>query len=119
MNEGTKKGAEGTAVGRKQSEGKEAPREVKYPRKQTGIRILATLFFGIVVWGILEIILFLVVIVQILYALIAQRPNSWMIGFANHAIAYFYRVMRYLTFNEDRMPFPFSRFPEELEKSGS
>ena len=118
MNEEIKK-EEGAAVGRRQSEGKQAPREVKYPRKQTGIRILATLFFGIVVWAILEIIMFLVVILQILYALIAERPNSWMIGFANQAIAYFYRVMRYLTFNEDRMPFPFSRFPEELEKSGS
>ena len=50
---------EEAAVGRKQSEGREAPRKVKYPRKQTGIRILATLLFGIVVWGILEIILFL------------------------------------------------------------
>lgn len=31
-------------------------------------------------------------------------------------LAYFYKVMRYLTFNEDRVPFPFSRFPEEIEK---
>ena len=88
----------------------------KYPRRQTGMRILATLFFGIVVWSILGTIVFVMVIFQIIHALIAEKPNFWLIGFANRAIAYLYRVMRYLTFNEDGVPFPFSRFPAEIEK---
>lgn len=113
MNEESK---EGEAVGKKLPEGKELPPGFKYTRRQTGIRILASLFFGIVVWGILETLVFLIVIFQIIYALIAEKPSSWIIGFANHTIAYFYRVMRYLTFNEDRVPFPFSQFPEEIEK---
>ena len=80
------------------------------------MRILASLFFGIVVWSILETIVFVLVIFQIIFALIAQKPNFWLIGFANRTIAYFYRVLRYLTFNVDQLPFPFSRFPEETEK---
>ena len=80
------------------------------------MRILASLFFGIVVWSILETIVFVLVIFQIIFALIAQKPNFWLIGFANRTIAYFYRVLRYLTFNVDQLPFPFSRFPDEIEK---
>jgi hypothetical protein len=101
---------------KKITEGEEPAHEFTYPRRQTGIRILATLFFGIVVSGILEIIVFVVVIFQIIHALIAQKPNFWLIGFANRTIAYFYRVMRYVTFIEDKVPFPFSRFPAEIEK---
>lgn len=113
MNEERKKGKRGE---KKLLEEKGIPPGSKYTRRQTGIRILASLFFGIVVWGILETLVFLIVIFQIIYTLIAERPNSWLIGFANYTIAYFYRVIRYLTFNEDRVPFPFSRFPEEIEK---
>jgi hypothetical protein len=35
--------------------------------------------------------------------------------FANQAAAYGYRVMRYLTLNENVRPFPFQDFPQELE----
>lgn len=105
-------------VGKKRKVAKEEKPtlEFKYPRRQTGMRILASLFFGIVVWSILETIVFVMVIFQIIYALIAEKPNFWLIDFANRTIAYFYRVMRYLTFNEDSVPFPFSRFPAEIEK---
>lgn len=102
--------------GKKVTKDEEPIPEFKYPRRKTGMRILATLFFGIVVWPILETIIFVMVIFQIIHALIAEKPNFWLIGFANRAIAYLYRVMRYLTFNEDGVPFPFSRFPAEIEK---
>ncbi len=101
---------------RKVTEDVQSAAEVKYTRSQTGLRILASLFFGIVIWSILEALVFLMVIFQIIHALIAQRPNSRLIGFANHTIAYFYRVMRYLTFNEEAVPFPFSGFPAEIEE---
>jgi hypothetical protein len=111
MNEETKKEKkEGTAV-----EEKDSPSRFTYTRKQMGIRILATLFFGILIWKILEIIIGLEVIFQIIYALIAKKPNVWMIGFANRTITYFYIVMRYLVFAQDQMPFPFSGFPGEIE----
>lgn len=117
MNEEPKKeGKEGAGKGKMPSKKKEAKPEPQYTRGQTGIRILATLFFTIVVWSILETIIFLMVVFQIIYALIAEKPNFWVKGFANRAIAYLYRILRYLTFNEDRVPFPFSRFPGEIEK---
>jgi hypothetical protein len=117
MNEGIKKERkeEGDVVEKRKSARKKEP-AFKYTRGQTGIRILATLFFIIVVWSILETLIFLVVTFQIIYTLIAEKPNLWIGGFANRTIAYFYRVLRYLTFNQDRMPFPFSQFPDEIEK---
>ena len=111
MNEETKKEEkERTAV-----EEKESSSRFIYTRKQMGIRILSTLFFGILIWEILEIIIGLAVIFQIIYTLIAKKPNIWMIGFANRTITYFYKVMRYLVFAQDQMPFPFSAFPGEIE----
>lgn len=58
----------------------------------------------------------LMVIFQIIHTLIAEKPDFWVRGFANRTIAYFYRIMRYLTFNEEIVLFPFSRFPGEIEK---
>ncbi|NIS68554.1 MAG: DUF4389 domain-containing protein [Proteobacteria bacterium] len=113
MNEESKKGDGKRKNPRKR---KEVPSEIKHTRRQTGIRVLATLFFVIVVWSILETIVFLMVIFQIIHALIVEKPNLWLRGFANRTIAYFYRMMRYLTYNEERVPFPFSRFPAEIEK---
>jgi len=103
---------------RKVTEDVQSVAEVKCTRSRTGLRILTSLFFGIVVWSILEALVFLMLIFQIIHALIAQRPNSRLIGFANRTIAYFYRVMRYLTFNEEAVPFPFSGFPAEIEEPG-
>jgi len=118
MNEETKKEEkEGTTVEEKKlPEEKESPSRLIYTRKQTGIRILATLFFGILIWQILEIIIMLAVIFQIIYALIVKKPNIWTVGFMNRTITYFYRVMRYLVFAQDQIPFPFSGFPEAIEK---
>lgn len=106
-----KAGAEGDAQKEKKSKAAQV-----CTRRQTGIRILATLFFVIVVWSIVETILFVAIVFQIVYALIAEKPNEWVAGFANRTIVYLYRVMRYLTFNEERVPFPFSRFPGVIEK---
>jgi len=101
---------------RKVTECVQSAAQEKYTRSQTGLRILTSLFFGIVVWSILEALVFLMVIFQIIHALIAQRPNSRVIGFADRTVAYFSRVMRYLTFNEEAVPFPFSGFPAEIEE---
>ncbi len=114
--ESTTERKEKTVAEKKSARKKGALPESHYSRRQTGFRVLSSLFFVIVVWSILEIILLLAVIFQIIYALIEEKPNAWVSGFANRTIAYFYRVLRYLTFNEERLPFPFSRFPGEIEK---
>ncbi len=91
----------------------------KIPRADTGIRILLTILFS-VVGGVLRIVVVVIVIFELLWALITQSaPSVRMREFANSVIAYYYRLHRYLTYNDATVPFPFSPFPPALEPTGS
>ena len=46
-------------------------------------------------------------------------PSARLREFANAVIAYQYRLLRYVTYNESTVPFPFSQFPQVLEPTGS
>ena len=87
-------------------------------RRDTGTRLLLTLLFA-VIWGVVETALAVVVIFSLVWALIArQGPPPRLRELANRLVAYAYRIWRYLTYNEARVPFPFSEFPAALEPSG-
>jgi hypothetical protein len=85
------------------------------PRLETAHRIGLTVLFAIVS-SVLRTVLGAIVIFELLFALITRREPSWRVReLANQIIAYHYRLLRYLTYNESRVPFPFSDFPEPLE----
>ena len=89
------------------------------PRGETGIRILLTILFALVA-SVLRTVVAVIVIFELLWALITgTAPNSRTREFANRVIAYYYRVLRYLTYNEDEVPFPFSPFPASIEPTGA
>lgn len=53
------------------------------------------------------------------FALVTTRPPSERVRrFANRVLSYLYHIVRYLTYNEPELPFPFSDFPPELEPIG-
>lgn len=90
----------------------------RIPRGETGLRILLSLLF-VVVAGVLETVLGVVVVFQWIAALATERPPSPRVrDFANRTITYYYKLGRYLTYNESRVPFPFSDFPDALEEDG-
>jgi hypothetical protein len=61
--------------------------------------------------------LFVVILFELLYTAITKLPPSVGIRrFANRTVTYFYRIGRYLTYNECAPPFPFMDLPEELEE---
>ena len=61
-------------------------------------------------------VLGLIVIFELLFTLITRRPPGMRVReLANRITTYYYRLLRYLTYNESRAPFPFSDFPEPLE----
>jgi len=92
--------------------------EATIPRRQTLYRVLLTILFSIV-WGLGESLLGVLVGFGILWSLIAQKaPPARVRSFSNHLVAYLYRVARYLTYNDPRVPFPFSDFPHVLEPPG-
>jgi hypothetical protein len=83
--------------------------------KETGVRILFSVLFSLIV-VILVGILGVVTVFALLYALVTQRvPTDPVRRFANRTISYLYRSLRYLTYNDTEVPFPFSDFPGELE----
>ena len=87
-------------------------------RRDTGLRLLSTLLFA-VIWGVVETALAVVVVFSLVWALIArQGPPPRLRELANRLVAYAYRIWRYLTYNEARVPFPFSEFPAALERPG-
>jgi hypothetical protein len=86
-------------------------------RKDTGIRILLTLLFGLIA-GVVESVAALIIVFALVWALITRQPPGLRVReLANRIITYYYRIGRYLTYNESLVPFPFSEFPEALEES--
>ena len=88
-------------------------------RGDTGIRILVTLLFCLVLHAV-EAVLAVVILFGLGYALLTRsEPSERVRGFANRVISYAYRIGRYLTYNAASPPFPFSGFPDDLEPTGS
>ena len=89
--------------------------EEEIDRRDTGVRIALTLLFVLIAAAI-ESVLTLIVVFQLLWTLATrQAPSRRLRELANRIIAYYYRIGRYLTYNESRLPFPFADFPASLE----
>lgn len=87
-------------------------------RGDTGVRILLSLLF-VVIWALVESAIGAIVVFSVAWALITQSPPPRRIrAFANRAVAYGYEIGRYLSYNEPRVPFPFSDFPEARDPVG-
>ena len=85
-----------------------------FPRKKIAIRLLYTIFF-LIVFEILKIIIQVSVVFQYVYLLISKTYNNPIRNFSNKVSVYAYRVLRYVTLNENKKPFPFDNFPKEIE----
>ncbi len=89
-------------------------KEFFMPRKEIAIRILYSIFF-IIVFELLKLVIQFIVLFQYLYLFITRSSNEPVRKFGNKVVAYAYRVMRYITLNENTKPFPFGNFPQEIE----
>ena len=83
-------------------------------RKQVAIRLLYTLLY-VAIFEVVKTIILLITLFEYFFLLITLRHNEPARTFANKAATYGYRVMRYLTLNENQRPFPFADFPAEIE----
>jgi hypothetical protein len=83
-------------------------------RKQIAIRLLYTLLY-VAIMEIVKTIILLVTILEYFLLLITLKHNEPARTFANRVATYGYRLMRYVTLNENQRPFPFADFPEEIE----
>ncbi|MDI6853714.1 MAG: DUF4389 domain-containing protein [Deltaproteobacteria bacterium] len=83
-------------------------------RGKIAIRLLFTLLFAMAL-ELVKAALYLSVIFQYVYLLITKTHCEPVRNFGNLAAAYGYRLMRYLTLNDNPRPFPFKEFPQALE----
>ncbi|MEE2703129.1 MAG: DUF4389 domain-containing protein [Myxococcota bacterium] len=89
--------------------------EVTISRGATGLRILYTVLFFVIA-QVLETVFSVIVLFELVYTLILERePSPIVRRFANRVLSYFYRIGRYLSYNDSEIPFPFRDFPEEVE----
>jgi hypothetical protein len=88
--------------------------EVPVSRKRIGIRLLYTVLY-LIIFEVLKTILQITVLFQFLFLLIAQRYSNPLRTFSNKMATYAYKIMRYLTLNDNSLPFPFTDFPPEVE----
>ena len=85
-----------------------------FSRKKIAVRLLYTILF-LIVFEIVKIIIQVSVIFQYVYLLISKTSNNPIRNFSNKVSVYAYRVLRYVTLNENEKPFPFDNFPKEME----
>ncbi|MBF0279328.1 MAG: DUF4389 domain-containing protein [SAR324 cluster bacterium] len=79
-----------------------------------GIRLLYTLLF-MFIFAISKTIVQLTLVFQFIYLFFVRRPNEQARIFSNSISTYAYKVLRYVTLNDEQRPFPFSDWPDALE----
>ena len=79
-------------------------------------RIFFIIIFAVIV-GLVRILLWAVVLLQIASSLLTGEPNKNILSFGRKLSVYLYHILLFLTYNTDKLPFPFSDWDltEELE----
>ncbi|MCX4186629.1 DUF4389 domain-containing protein [Methylophaga sp. OBS4] len=77
-------------------------------------RILYMVLFAVVLYLVL-ILVGIIVIVQLVFALFSGKPNENIADFASDLSTYVYQLVAFLTYTENRRPFPFNSWNEQAE----
>jgi uncharacterized membrane protein len=65
--------------------------------------------------GFVKLIIWFVMLFQVATHLLTGAPNEHALKLGQILAAYVYQVILYLTYDTDKMPFPFSDFAETIE----
>ena len=84
------------------------------PLSKIGMRLIFTLLF-LVILSIMHFIIQATTLIQYVILLITRSYSEPLRSFSNKAAAYVYRLIRYITLNDNTRPFPFTDFPREME----
>ena len=77
------------------------------------LRLLYSILF-LLVFEILRLVVQVTVLGQYIFLLIMGTPSVRLKTFGTRVSDYTYRVLRYLTLNENEKPYPFNKFPDEI-----
>ena len=82
-----------------------------YDNKTSWQRVLFTAVFWIVFY-VSQLVIAAVVIAQCLFLLIGGKPNEQLLKFGENMSRYMHDILKFVTFNSEQRPFPFSDFPK-------
>lgn len=85
------------------------------PRGKIGVRLMYTILF-VVILSVMNFLIQLIALVQFVILLVTRNYSEPLRAFSNKAAAYVYRLIRYITINDNKKPFPFMDFPAEMER---
>ncbi len=74
------------------------------------MRLLFMLLFG-AIYAVTRFVLIVVVILQFMWVLFTADKNRPLLSFGHQLSTFVYQIYRYLTFNTEHRPFPFSDWP--------
>jgi len=69
------------------------------------------LLFGLL-YNVAEIVTWAVVLFQFIAKLITGKTNDQLLLFGRSLSLYIYEIWRFLTFNSEKLPFPFAEWPK-------
>ena len=77
----------------------------------TWLRLVYMILFA-VVFGVAELVVAFVVVVQFAFKLFTGEVNEHLAEFGNGLAAYFRQIVAFLTFHAEDKPFPFAPWPQ-------
>ncbi len=83
----------------------------QYDSKTSWQRVLFTAVFWVIFY-VSQLVLAAVVIAQCLFLLVGGKPNGQLLTFGERMSRYIHDILRFVTFNSEERPFPFSDFPK-------
>lgn len=72
---------------------------------------LPFMFLCFFAWRLAELVLLGVILVQAVYRLFKGEPQAQLLSLGSQLATFSYQTFRYLTFNSEVKPFPFSNWP--------
>lgn len=83
----------------------------QYEGKTGWNRVLFTAIFWVIFY-VSQFVVAIVVVAQCAFTILTNKPNSQLLAFGDSMGRYIHEILRFVTFNSDRRPFPFEEFPK-------
>ncbi len=94
--------------------GAEPAKEKSYLERSTWLRGVFMVVFA-VIWGITEVVLVGVVVLQFGFALFTRAPNEQLRAFGRELARFLYDITVFLTYGSEEKPWPFAPWPKGTE----
>jgi len=88
--------------------------EEKIPRGKIAVRLIFTLIC-LIIMSVVQFVIQSLSLIQYLILLITRGYSEPLRKFSNQVATYYYRLVRYVTLNENTRPFPFADFPSVID----